>query len=139
MIIPKGMQVDPPTCDDLPGDRRVTRMKRTVILFVIPLLLLSVGLYWFAWNRPETIFAEMDTSKGNLVLELFYDKVPMTVANFIALAEGNHPLVTGERKWFFLLMGGKRKVKPTEDSIREGEVATFLSWLSVKQLPFKEL
>lgn len=47
-------------------------------------------------------------------------------------------LITGERKWLYLLMGGKRKAKPVHDP-KQGEVADFLSWLSVKQLTFKEL
>ena len=33
-----------------------------------------------------------------MVAKLFYTKVPVTVANFVALAEGNHPLVKEEYK-----------------------------------------
>ncbi len=39
----------------------------------------------------EGIFAKFETSAGNFTLELFYEKVPMTSANFIALAEGKQP------------------------------------------------
>ena len=30
--------------------------------------------------------------KDTMIAKLFYDKVPVTVANFVALAEGTHPM-----------------------------------------------
>ena len=39
----------------------------------------------------EGLFAEFDTNMGTMVVKLSYDKTPITVANFVALAEGNHP------------------------------------------------
>ncbi|MEM6719960.1 MAG: peptidylprolyl isomerase [Bacteroidota bacterium] len=44
------------------------------------------------------IFAEIKTTKGTMVARLFYKKVPVTVANFIALAEGTHPKLPEEMK-----------------------------------------
>ncbi|MEM6687027.1 MAG: peptidylprolyl isomerase [Bacteroidota bacterium] len=44
------------------------------------------------------IFAEIKTTKGTMVARLFYKKVPVTVANFIALAEGTHPKLPEELK-----------------------------------------
>jgi peptidyl-prolyl cis-trans isomerase A (cyclophilin A) len=45
----------------------------------------------------EGIFATIATNKGTITVELFYKKTPITVANFISLAEGKNPYVTVER------------------------------------------
>jgi peptidyl-prolyl cis-trans isomerase A (cyclophilin A) len=45
----------------------------------------------------DGIFAIMDTSKGTIVLELFYKKTPMTVCNFVGLAEGTMDAAKGKR------------------------------------------
>lgn len=44
------------------------------------------------------IFAEIKTNKGTMLAKLFYKRVPVTVANFIALAEGTHPKLSDELK-----------------------------------------
>lgn len=41
-----------------------------------------------ALPEQKTIYAIIDTSKGNLVLELFHEDAPKTVQNFIDLAQG---------------------------------------------------
>ena len=45
----------------------------------------------------DGIFATISTTKGDIVLSLEYVKTPVTVANFISLAEGNNPNVKVER------------------------------------------
>ena len=46
----------------------------------------------------EGIFAEIYTNKGKIALQLELKKTPITVANFITLAEGKNEFVTNERK-----------------------------------------
>ena len=44
------------------------------------------------------MFAEFVTSKETIIIQLFYDKVPLTVANFVGLAEGTHPMLPDSLK-----------------------------------------
>lgn len=39
----------------------------------------------------DGIYAEFNTDSGKIICKLFFDKVPLTVCNFIALAEGTMP------------------------------------------------
>lgn len=46
------------------------------------------------------IYAEVVTSEGNMMLRLHYDKVPMTIINFISLAEGTGLSATREGRFY---------------------------------------
>src|SRR5262245_41561942 len=60
------------------------------------LLLVLFATPWV--HAQDGIFADFSTSHGNFTCQLFYDKAPRTVANFIGLA-------TGERSWLNLPRG----------------------------------
>ena len=47
-----------------------------------------VSLSTQAQKLEDGMYANFETSKGNIIVELEYQKTPMTVANFVSLAEG---------------------------------------------------
>jgi len=66
------------------------------LLLSISLLLSSCSKAYD--NLKEGIYADIETSKGNMIVQLEFEKVPNTVANFITLAEGKNPFVSDEFK-----------------------------------------
>jgi cyclophilin family peptidyl-prolyl cis-trans isomerase len=71
-------------------------------------LFLSLVALFFSCSKTATppenvkledgIYAEMETNKGKIILQLEYKKTPLTVANFITLAEGKNDMVSAEYK-----------------------------------------
>ena len=47
-------------------------------------------------DLEDGLYAEFKTNMGVMLIKLTYDKTPVTVANFVALAEGNHPKVDND-------------------------------------------
>lgn len=77
-------------------------MKKLTLLF----LLISLTLVSCEDKYPDLndgIYAEFITNKGTFVAKLYHDATPLTVANFIALAEGSSTMVdsTYKGKKFF--------------------------------------
>lgn len=75
------------------------KLLKNPILILIGTLLMSVTACNDKYpDLEDGLYAEFVTSKGTMVAKLYYKKAPVTVANFVALAEGNHPLVKEEYK-----------------------------------------
>lgn len=68
----------------------------------IIIAVLSFGLFSTSCDQypdlEEGLYAQFETTQGDFIVELHHDKAPMTVANFVALAEGKHPMVDEEFK-----------------------------------------
>lgn len=82
-------------------------------------LFLSLVAFFFSCNTTGTqppadvkledgMYAEIQTNKGKILLELEYKKTPLTVANFVTLAEGKNDMVTN----------ADRKGKPFYDGLK---------------------
>ncbi len=67
-------------------------MKKLSLLFII----LSLSFVSCQNDYPDLedgIYAEFKTNKGNFVAKLYHEDTPLTVSNFVDLAEGNNEMV----------------------------------------------
>lgn len=68
-------------------------MKVLKILFIVASILIVSCKQSNFPNLEDGLYANIQTDKGNIILLLEHEKTPITVANFVALAEGNNPYV----------------------------------------------
>lgn len=71
-------------------------MKKITILFCSLAVLSACNPKYK--NLEDGIYADMETDRGSIVLKLYTDATPLTVANFVSLAEGTHPKVADSLK-----------------------------------------
>lgn len=77
-------------------------MRKTILLCVFIFAIVAVGgcapmsKDLEAIQGKDGLFAVLETTKGNIVLELYYDKTPLTVTNFVGLAEGTMTAAKGK-------------------------------------------
>ena len=85
-------------------------MKKTIFAAIFGLLAISFGgckpmdKELNAIKGKDGVFAIMETSKGSIVLELFYKQTPLTVTNFVGLAEGTLDATKGKHFSIVLLL-----------------------------------
>ncbi|WP_179336560.1 peptidylprolyl isomerase [Winogradskyella ludwigii] len=73
-------------------------IKKALTALVVLLVLANISCQARYSDLEDGLYAEIVTSKDTMVAKLFFEKAPVTVANFVALAEGTHPLVEEEFK-----------------------------------------
>lgn len=69
----------------------------STLLFGCVILNFGVSKPMKQLEGKEGVFAVMETSKGDIYLELFYKDTPLTVTNFVGLAEGSLDAAKGKK------------------------------------------
>ena len=66
---------------------------KKISLFIF-CIILSVGCATKYPDLEDGLYADIQTNKGSIIVSLAQDKTPVTVANFVALAEGENEFVS---------------------------------------------
>ncbi|MFT6825758.1 MAG: hypothetical protein ACJAYD_000305, partial [Patiriisocius sp.] len=71
-------------------------MKRVSLLLLLALTVASCQNEYP--DLPNGVYAEISTNKGTFVAKLYNEATPLTVANFVSLAEGTNLMVDDKYK-----------------------------------------
>ncbi|MCL2180602.1 MAG: peptidylprolyl isomerase [Treponema sp.] len=72
-------------------------LKSSILILMGVILILSATETVDAQNLGDGIFARITTNRGEIIVQLEYQRAPLTVCNFIALAEGRMDNHRGRR------------------------------------------
>ena len=72
-------------------------MQKILLIATVFLLFISCVPEKFK-DLNEGLYAEIETNKGNILIELYAEDVPKTVANFVALVEGTNSMLLDSLK-----------------------------------------
>lgn len=77
------------------------KIKQVLSILLCTMIFISIGGCSMndsmkAIEGKDGVFAIMETSKGDIVLELYYKDTPLTVTNFVGLAEGTLDATNGK-------------------------------------------
>ena len=65
---------------------------------LLTILTLNISCNMSQKKDNSTMFALIDTNKGTIKTELYFQQTPVTVANFVSLSEGSNKEVSDEYK-----------------------------------------
>lgn len=74
------------------------KFKHHLFVYVLLFIILSACAQT---DLPDGLYAKMTTNKGVIILSLEYEKVPVTVTNFVGLAEGTINFQNRSAKYFY--------------------------------------
>ncbi|WP_417362075.1 peptidylprolyl isomerase [Galbibacter sp.] len=72
-------------------------MKKLNLILISVLLFASCSSSKYS-DLGDGIFADIQTNKGDMIVKLYYDQTPITIANFISLSEGTSTHVVDSLK-----------------------------------------
>lgn len=73
-------------------------MVKPIKFLLVFLLVISACKTMKYPNLDNGLYADIQTNKGDILVKLHHGKVPMTVANFVSLAEGNNPKLAEDKQ-----------------------------------------
>jgi cyclophilin family peptidyl-prolyl cis-trans isomerase len=78
--------------------KRTKMIKKLKFIFLLIILSIISCKSTSYKNLNDGLYADIETDKGAILLQLNFEDVPITVANFVALAEGNNNYVADKYK-----------------------------------------